>query len=59
MGFREWVPCAYLILDLKISQSLRGGKRSQKFHPTFKIVSYIGQANELLIESFLREGLNP
>ena len=32
--------------------------RSQKFHPTFKVVSNTQQANEFAIESFLKEGAN-
>jgi hypothetical protein len=33
--------------------------RSQKLHPSFKISSYIWQANELLTWSFLKEWLSP
>ena len=32
---------------------------SQKFHPTFKVGFKTRQVDELLIESFLKEGSNP
>jgi hypothetical protein len=32
--------------------------RSKKCHPTFRMVSNIQQANELLLESFSKEGSN-
>ena len=57
---REWIPCAYFILDFKFSRSSRDRKRKPtKFHPTYKIGSNTQCANELLIEIFLKERSNP
>ena len=45
---------------LRFSPSFRGAKkRCQKFHPTFKTRPYTQRANKLLIESILKERLNP
>ena len=49
-----------LFQSLEFSQSVKSEKRkSQKFHPTFKIGSNAQQANKLPIENFLKEILNP
>ena len=57
-GLRAVGPmCTPYFRSYKFSQNLEGAKRrSQKFHPTFKIGSDPRQANKLLVWSFLREG---
>ena len=53
-------PCTYPILDTKnLSKHERWEEEELEFALIFKIGSNIQQAKELLIQSFLKEGLNP
>ena len=56
----ELNPCAYLTLNPQILCKFeRWKKKSQKFQPTFKIGSDTRRANEIKIESLLKQGSNP
>ena len=50
------IPYFRSLNSLKVWELERGGP---KFHPTFKTCSNVRRANNLVIESFLKEGSNP